>query len=356
MERWIHPLCEELKISFNGPFLSLKDGRLAVVSSKGIRFSDDGGLSWSEPIFICEGINDKEPASSAILQTETGVILFLYLNFSDYRFQWDEERGEPQDCKLELWCIRSLDGGYSWIDHQRVLEGCNGNFFGFIQTTSGRLVASVEHLVSNPGRWVSLSVYSDDEGKTWRKSNLIDLGGQGHHDGALEPTLVELKDGKLLMFIRTNLDRFWQAVSDDGGRYWRKIIPSRIDASSSPGKLMRLKSGRIALVWNRLNPEGGEYPKREFKGGTEFPASWHREGLSIAFSEDECESWTEPVVIARQKGGQLSYPYLFQPRPGELWIIAGFAFKKNWEEPYPLRLKIEEEKFIDYVKKPGKVL
>ncbi|MGC9004321.1 MAG: sialidase family protein [bacterium] len=308
MERWIHPLCEELKISFNGPFLSLKDGRLAVVRSEGIRFSDDGGLSWSEPIFICEGINDKEPASSAILQTETGVILFLYLNFSDYRFQWDEERGEPQDCKLELWCIRS-----------------------------------------QIRRWVSLSVYSDDEGKTWRKSNLIDLGGQGHHDGALEPTLVELKDGKLLMFIRTNLDRFWQAVSDDGGRYWRKIIPSRIDASSSPGKLLRLKSGRIALVWNRLNPEGGEYPKREFKGGTEFPASWHREGLSIAFSEDECESWTEPVVIARQKGGQLSYPYLFEPRPGELWIIAGFAFKKNWEEPYPLRLKIEEEKFIDYV-------
>ena len=57
-----------------------------------------------------------------------------------------------------------------------------------------------------------------------------------------------------------------------------------------------------------------------------------------------------PVVIARQKGGQLSYPYLFERRPGELWVIAGFAFRKGWEDPLPLRLKLNEEKFLHFVR------
>jgi len=349
-ERWIHPLCSELKVEFNGPFLWLKDGRLATVRSQGICFSEDGGLSWSEPIYICKGINDKEPASYDFLQTKSGTIVLLYLNFSDYRFEWDEENGEPKDCKLEIWSIRSLDGGKTWVDNQRVMEGYNANFFGFIQTSSGRLVASVEHTTSNPGRVVVTSVYSDDEGKSWRRGNIIDLGGRGHHDGAMEPTLVELKDGRLWMLIRTNLDYFWQAISEDGGRYWRRIYPSDIDASSSPGKLLRLRSGRLALVWNRLNPEGGVYPKTEFKGGTEFPASWHREELSFALSEDDGKSWLGPIVVAKQKGGQLSYPYLFEGKDGEIWIIAGFAFKSGWKEPYPLRLKINEEEFVRYVK------
>ncbi|RKY57948.1 MAG: hypothetical protein DRP95_06445, partial [Candidatus Latescibacterota bacterium] len=124
------------------------------------------------------------------------------------------------------------------------------------------------------------------------------------------------------------------------------IQPSRIDASSSPGYLLRLRSGRLVLVWNRLNPEGRTWPRAKPGQAAEVPASWHREELSIAFSEDDAESWTEPVVIARQRGGQLSYPYIFERRAGELWVIAGFAFKEGWREPIPLRLRIDEEEFL----------
>ncbi|MBC7328299.1 exo-alpha-sialidase [bacterium] len=344
--RWVHPLAEALTVEKNGPFLRLNDGRLAAVDSRGICFSQDEGVSWSEPIFVCEGINEKEPASYDLVQTDDGTIVLLYLNFKDYRFKWDEENCEPLDCKLELWSVRSPDGGRTWIDNQRVVEGYNTNFFGFIKTSKGRLVAGVDHFISHPGRSVAMSVYSDDNGKSWQRSNMIDLGGRGHHDGAMEPTIAELSDGQLLMLIRTNLDRFWQAISDDGGKYWRRIEPSSIDASTSPGRLLRLKSGRLVLVWNRLNPEGGVYPKSGPWAGGEVPASWHREELSISFSEDDGKSWTPPVVIARQKGGQLSYPYLFEARPGELWVIAGFAFKQGWQDPFPLRLRLKEETFV----------
>ncbi|HOQ68006.1 MAG TPA: sialidase family protein [Candidatus Atribacteria bacterium] len=39
-------------------------------------------------------------------------------------------------------------------------------YFGFIQTSTERLVATVEHCVSNPGRWVACSFISDDDGAT----------------------------------------------------------------------------------------------------------------------------------------------------------------------------------------------
>jgi len=43
------------------------------------------------------------------------------------------------------------------VDRQRLLEGYNGNFFGFLQIESGRLVVVAEHLVTQPAHWVVCS-------------------------------------------------------------------------------------------------------------------------------------------------------------------------------------------------------
>jgi len=351
-ERWIHPLAEPLDVDRNGPFVTMPDGILLTVDAEGLRKSDDGGKTWSEAQFICEGIKSSEPASHYLLRTQSGTLVLVYLNFKTYHFEWDEINKEPKDnCKLEVWTIRSVDDGKTWIDNQKVVDGYNANFFGFIQTSRGRLIFPVEHLIKSPGRFIVFSLCSDDDGKTWRKSNFIDLGGHGHHDGATEPAIAELSDGRILMFIRTNLDRFWQAISEDGGRYWRTIIPSQIDASSSPGYLLKLHSGCLVLVWNRLQPEEGTYERPYTPQHSEVLASWFREELSIAFSEDDGKTWTKPVVIARQPGGQLSYPYIFEGQPGEIWIAAGFAFKRGWKDSLPFRVKIDEERFINYLRR-----
>jgi predicted neuraminidase len=144
------------------------------------------------------------------------------------------------------------------------------------------------------------------------------------------------------MLMRTNLDRFWQAFSEDGGRYWRTIQPSPFDASSSPGHLARLRSGRLVLIWNRLNPEGGIAPKGGPGVAAECPASWYRGAFSIAFSEDQAKTWTKPMLLAREKNG-LSYPYVFERRPGELWLFAGFGG--------PLRVRANEEELCREVKR-----
>ena len=348
---WMHPMCQPLDIDRKGPFVVLPDGRLLTADAQGLSTSDDDGRTWKEFMPAAFDQDPTEPASCYLMVTAAGALVMVYLALrsSRRRFSWDDRTGEPlPDCCLEMCAVRSLDGGKTWSTPQRLLDGYNGNFFGFIQTRRGRLVVVAEHLLSHPGRLAVCSLISDDDGRSWRRSNLIDLGGHGHHDGATEPTVVELSDGRLLMLIRTNLGYFWQAFSDDGGRYWRTVQPSQIDTSSAPGHLVRLQSGRLVLVWNRRNPSDGVWPlANPGDQHNESPSSWHREELSIAISEDDARTWSRPIVIASLRGGQLSYPLVLERRAGELWVIAGFASRKWFnEEPVALRMKLGEEALV----------
>ena len=156
--------------------------------------------------------------------------------------------------------------------------------------------------------------------------------------GAFEPTFIERRDGTLWMLIRTNWDRFWEAISYDEGLSWRTILPSSIEASTSPGYLTRLQSGRILLAWNCLHPEGADgYPRRSGQL-SEDEASWHREELSVSLSEDEGVSWSTPRVVAREKDAWISYPYVFEHAPGQLWILTGQG---------DLQLRVAERDLLD---------
>ena len=128
------------------------------------------------------------------------------------------------------------------------------------------------------------------------------------------------------MLLRNNLDRFWQAFSADHGYSWRELRPSSIDASSAPGYLRRLASGRLVLVWNRLYPRGKTEYRRHAGQGSLYPASRHREELSIAFSEDEGKSWTRADVFVR--GERVCYPQIWERRPGEIWV--SYVAGKDW--------------------------
>ena len=37
------------------------------------------------------------------------------------------------------------------------------------------------------------------------------------------------------------------------------------------------------------------------------------------------KTWSRPQVVARQPGGWLSYPYLFERRSGEIWLTTHYA-------------------------------
>ena len=328
---WTDPRCTVLVIDKFGPFVKLGDGTILTVEDHATLISEDDGRTWSKPRTMYKGTGPGRPSSSGVmLRTRDGVIVCVYMDMEHFKWSWNEASAEAdEDVSLDVWAIRSLDEGETWIGRTKIFEGYCGALIDMIETSSGEIVVPIQRLLRDPSRHAMCVYVSPDSGETWRQSNIIDLGGHGHHDGAMEPTLVELKDGRLWMLIRTNLDRFWEAHSSDKGLSWRVIRPSGIDASSAPGYMVRLSSGRLALVWNRLYPEGEDrYPRRGGDGHLSAEkASWHREELSLAFSEDDGKTWSEPVVILRIKGGGPSYPYIFEHEPGELWITTRFGDK-----------------------------
>ena len=321
---WIEPRCKRLPFNQIMPVVELSHGELLKVEGTACRTSSDDGKTWSPPRKIYDGprpgIPSEEEASTQVLKTRSGALVMVYMDMSTYKWKWDSLKNEAApDSRLDVWAIRSLDEGQTWIDRQKILDGYCGALIGLIQTTSGQIVAPMQTFFERQTDATVTSVSADD-GRTWQQGNLIDLGGRGDHDGGFEATVAQLSNGRLLMLIRTNLDHFWEAYSEDQGRYWREIRPSRIDASSSPGHLVRLASGRLALAWNRLCAEGKGVVRRAAVGLAETPASWQREELSLAFSPDDARTWSKPVVIVRQPGASLAYPHIFERRPGELWI------------------------------------
>ena len=108
-----------------------------------------------------------------------------------------------------------------------------------------------------------LTYYSDDEGYSWRKGESCtllqkDFPGKAYKNLTLqEPGLIELKDGKVFMIMRTKLGNPYKSISSDGGQTWRQ--PTKIEELKtpvSPQTLFRLPdSDHIAVIYNN-NPAG----------------------------------------------------------------------------------------------------
>jgi sialidase-1 len=323
---WLHPRVRVLPFDLPGPFVALPDRSLMTVDHRQALVSRDGGRTGRPRPLFDYSPDDKEYKISnerVLLRTRKDTLILSFMNNNEALWLWRDELHDALPAtRLPHYVMRSLDAGRTWQDVTMLHEDWTGEIRNAIQTRSGRVVISSMKMLHNPGRHSVLTYGSDDEGKTWTPSHLIDLGGCGHHGGVTEATIEELRDGRLWMLLRTNWGRFWEAFSADAGRSWRDIRPSRFDASSAPGLLKRLASGRLMLVWNRLYPEGkSSFP---LTGGdrlwSEVPVSNHREELSVAFSADDGKTFTEPVVIARRRRGWLSYPRVFERRPGELWL------------------------------------
>ena len=330
----VHDKAEHMPSLPAGPFVRLDNGNILSVAGNPARayLSEDQGATWSESPLFPAGSPMSPAPTGALLKTASGTVILAFANVGEKVWTWRDELKDAPGAILPTYVMRSLDGGETWQDLQKLHDEWTGATRDILQTREGRIVFASMKMRHNPGRHTVLTYSSDDDGVTWEASNVTDLGGNGHHGGATEGTIVELRDGQLLQYIRTNWGQFWRALSADGGRSWHPYGPSGVEASSTPGMLKRLASGRIVLLWNRLYPEGeSSYPLRGGNGiWSATPVSNFREELSISFSEDEGQSWSPSTVVARNPGSEVSYPYVFEPEPGVLWITAhrwGLRFK-----------------------------
>lgn len=137
---------------------------------------------------------------------------------------------------------------------------------------------------------------SDDDGHTWRRSNIVtspDHHPGGFHKGtrwnhgAVEPTVVELRDGRLWMLIRTAQDCLYEAFSQDGGLTWGESSPSQFYGTITMPTIGRLSDGRLLLFWCNTTP----LPEMATATGVWDDVFTNRDAIHVAISEDDGKTW-----------------------------------------------------------------
>ena len=204
---WVPSKVEEIKgLLSSGPFIRLKDGSILTIVESGGKcsISKDEGKTWNT---ISTFDSEKYIVwSPVVIQTRTGVIIMGFTNGKEKaNWKWNNETHDSPGAILPAYTARSLDGGKTWQDFQKLHDDWTGMNRDIIETSEGNVVYTTMMLKHNPGRHTVVTYTTKDDGKSWIRSNIVDMGGSGNHGGAMESTLEQLKDGRLWMLLRTNL-------------------------------------------------------------------------------------------------------------------------------------------------------
>ena len=191
-----------------GDLIQLPDGRLLLAWSCfeggfadhsygyiAAKASSDGGYTWSQPFIIQENTGKFNVMSVSLLSSGNDILLF-YL----------KKDGVNHD--LHCYMKRSSDCCKSWSDPIKVstVDGYNVvNNARVIRTKCGRIIvpAACSQPSSNNNSAVGICYYSDDDGATWQRSK-ESLVLDDSRTGVQEPGLVELRDGSLMLIIRSD--------------------------------------------------------------------------------------------------------------------------------------------------------
>lgn len=252
--------------------------------------SSDGGVTWSDPVVIIDRSDEgaQNVMSVSLLRLQDGRLALWYLRRQGYddlrammRISTDDGNswGEPQ-C-----CIPGL--GYHVTNNDRV-----------IQLASGRLVVPAAHHRALDGPdgarfspWgATYFSLSDDGGLSWQESGPLVLPYPSSRHGLQEPGVVELVDGRLWAWARTDQGTQWEMWSTDSGTTWSAPQPSAFASPRSPLSMKRLTDDRLMAVWNPL-PSGPGAPK-PLQGWSDG-----RTPLVLSIGDPAGSEWSTQLVV-----------------------------------------------------------
>ncbi|MBL4883515.1 MAG: exo-alpha-sialidase [Planctomycetaceae bacterium] len=287
-----------------GDFILLKDGRLMFIYSHftgggsdhaaghlAARFSKDGGKSWSKKdVVVVEREGKFNVMSVSLLRLQSGEIALFYCrknSIADCRPLMRLSTDEGKSWSKPVTCIKKV--AYNVLNNDRA-----------VQLKSGRLILPVA-LHNSPsvnkfnGRGIISCHYSDDKGKTWKQ---CETEQQGDKITLQEPGIIELKNGHLMMFCRTNQGSQFLSFSLDQGITWSPFKPSNIISPVSPATIERIPAtGDLLLIWN-----DHENIDAARKG--------RRTPFNVAVSRDEGKTWEHTKTLEDDPNGWYCYTAL----------------------------------------------
>ncbi len=296
-----------------GAFISLNNGQVLFAYSKftggsaddaraviAARVSRDQGIGWSKSDrILVEPGKVQNVMSVSLLRLFDGRIALFYSIKKGFH-----------DCRLHM--ITSSDEGDSWSRPKRVIDA-PGYFVvnndRVVQLSSGRLIVpAAYHRRKNESktdwrtfdfRGIAMYFLSDDQGKTWREAkDWLTLAARSQ-SGLQEPGIIELGDGRLFGWARTDLGCQYGMFSEDGGETWTQPFPTEFQSPCSALSIKRNPaSGDLYAVWN---DHSGRFPLPAKKN---LKYTWGRSPLVLATSSNDGRTWKQHSRIEadRQKG------------------------------------------------------
>lgn len=191
-----------------------------------VRRSTDLGVTWTEPHTIAQGTGYKHGfGDCTLVQCEDGTVVAGYVGgnglwastesdpirsyiqtSNDGGLTWNE----PVDITSQLW------GSQSQNSTQRLYKAsffASGNGVRLTRGEhKGRIIFVAAMVKKANNQLDNFAVYSDDNGATWTVSKRAYSSGD-------ESKVIELNDGRVLMSVRQNGARGY-TISSDGGETW----------------------------------------------------------------------------------------------------------------------------------------
>jgi predicted neuraminidase len=240
------------------------------------------GGRWSQPEIVAREPN--VPAWNPVLYRAPNGRLWLYYKVGPSPENWT---GAQKFL---------TDDGKTWQGPEYLPAGLLGPIKDKpIVLANGDIVAgsSVESYHS----WSAWIERSTDGGGSWTKFGPVVIPGEPY--GIIQPTLVELRPNQLRLFARSRQGKIYTADSSDGGRTWTPARPTSLPNPNSGTDSVRLRDGRILMVYN--------------------PSTSERTPLAVAVSSDSGETWK--TWLALETGpGEFSYPAVIEDSRGDVHI------------------------------------
>ena len=261
------------------------------------RWSEDEGETWSDPHLVQENIGELNVMEASLLRLPSGRVLLSFLR------KEDEGDGNTAGGLLHAMLKYSDDECQTWSDAVDITQGdaywCGTND-RFLRLSTGRILLPVAEAANGCHVWLS-----DDDGATWRISVGKIMPPEGRRYA--EPTVVELADGTVAMFIRTATGFIHIAHSDDGGDTWRLHNDWGPSSTYSPCMVRRVPDSEdLLLIWNNHSV---------------------RSNLTAAISRDRGETWDNYRILEEQEAWPLPRSHTYP----SLTFLNGSAHLTYWE-------------------------
>lgn len=255
-----------------GSFIRLKSGRIVFAYSSfqgesnhdnarsniSIIYSDDDGLTFSTPktVLTADECGADNLMSVSLLEMKDGSVGVFYM---------EKTQTDTDFPKAKVYLRKTFDfisfsektlctknDIYHVLNNDRVIRLKNGNI----------LFNVAEYYYENVKQGYKNSrvafYLSTDDGNSFTRTCEVFMPFADFDTGLQEPGVIELDDGRIFAWYRSNVGRILKSYSYDGGYTFTTPEPTLLISPVSPTSIKPLSSGEKIIIYNPFDC-GGYY-------------------------------------------------------------------------------------------------